>query len=161
MKKLFLVLLLLLTCWSTPLVATTLAEYHFDTPEQKEEFRRLSEQLRCMVCQNESLAGSDAELAQDLRREVYNMMKSGQTEEQIIDFMVSRYGDFVLYEPPFKPSTYPLWIGPFILFAIGCLLLIRTLSKKKRSHEVELSEEEQQRLDELLKQSPENQETPK
>ena len=160
MSKTIPTLILIFICWSSPLHAT-LADYPFDTEEQKTDFRELTEELRCLVCQNESLAGSDAELAQDLRREVYNMMKQGQTKDDVIDFMVSRYGDFVLYEPPFKPSTYPLWFGPFFILAIGGIILGRTLIRKKRSREVELTDADQEKLAKLLNTSAENQDTKK
>ncbi len=130
--------------------SSTLAEFKFEDPAQAEVFRELIEQLRCLVCQNESLAGSQAELAQDLRREVYDMMLSGKNKEQIITFLVSRYGDFVLYNPPLKPSTYPLWFGPFILAGIAAFFLARVLSRKKQSDDTKLSDAERARLDALL-----------
>ena len=135
--------------------AGTLAEFTFDDPAQTEDFRILTSELRCLVCQNESLAGSNADLAQDLRKEIYEMMQAGKTKEEIIEFMVARYGDFVLYSPPLKPSTYPLWFGPLLLLAIGAFLLLRTLRRKQQSTETELSDEEQQRLAQLLD-NPEN-----
>ncbi len=158
MKNISFALFLLFAGWSTSGFAT-LADYHFNDPDQKEDFRELTEELRCLVCQNQSLAGSDAELAQDLRREVYNMMKEGQTKDDVINFMVARYGDFVLYEPPMKPSTYPLWFGPFIILAIGGVLLGRTLVKKKGSKEVELTEADQEKLAKLLNNTAENRDT--
>lgn len=130
--------------------AYTLAEFHFDDPRKEQEFRQLTEQLRCLVCQNESLAGSNAELAQDLRREIYTMMKAGKSRDDVIDFMVARYGDFVLYNPPLKPATYPLWLAPFVLLLIGVIMLFRTLAKKKSEAETELSAKERQRIKELL-----------
>jgi cytochrome c-type biogenesis protein CcmH len=108
------------------------------------------EEIRCLVCQNESLAGSQAELAQDLREEVYRMFREGKSRDEIVDFLVARYGDFVLYDPPLKPSTYVLWFGPFLLIAIGSFFLLRTLVRKKQSTDKELSEEERQRLQQLL-----------
>ncbi|HIP52999.1 MAG TPA: cytochrome c-type biogenesis protein CcmH, partial [Chromatiales bacterium] len=102
-----------------------------------------------------SLAGSNAELAQDLRREVYDMMKSGKGKEEIISFLVARYGDFVLYEPPIKPSTYPLWFGPLVLLLIGAVMVFRTLKRKKSTQEKQLSTEEQARVESLLKDSTE------
>ncbi|MEN8178284.1 MAG: cytochrome c-type biogenesis protein [Pseudomonadota bacterium] len=137
---------------ATPLSAATLAEYKFDDPVMKSDFRSITEEMRCLVCQNESLAGSNAELAVDLRNEIYDMMQAGQTKDDVIRFMVDRYGDFVLYNPPMKPSTYPLWFGPLILFLIGAILLFRTLKRKKQSQETTLSDDEQQRLESLLKQ---------
>lgn len=135
---------------STPLAASTLADYKFDTPQQSQDFRHLIEKMRCLVCQNETIAGSNAELAVDLRNEIYEMMQAGKSKDEIVDFMVARYGDFVLYDPPVKPSTYPIWFGPLILFIIGAVLLVRTLSRKRRSQETTLTDNEQQRLNALL-----------
>jgi cytochrome c-type biogenesis protein CcmH len=109
--------------------------------------------MRCLVCQNESLAGSNAELAQDLRREIYDKIQAGQSREAIIQFMVARYGDFVLYDPPLKLSTYPLWFGPFVLFGIASFFLARVLLRKKHAEESDLSEQEQQRIHDLLAKS--------
>lgn len=79
----------------------------------------IADELRCLVCQNESLAGSRADLAQDLRREIRGLIKAGKTDAEIFDFLVVRYGDFVLYRPPFKPSTWLLWVAPFTLLTAG------------------------------------------
>ncbi|MCG7898051.1 MAG: cytochrome c-type biogenesis protein CcmH [Candidatus Thiodiazotropha lotti] len=143
----------------TALQAATLAEYTFEDPAQDEDFREIIEEMRCLVCQNESLAGSNAELAIDLRNEIYDMMKGGQSKGEIIDFMVARYGDFVLYSPPVKPSTYPIWFGPLIFFLIGGVVLFRIIKRKNQSRETELSEAEQQRLEKLLNQSNEQRDT--
>jgi cytochrome c-type biogenesis protein CcmH len=153
--RLFVLFLSLFISLST-VQAATLADYTFDAPEQAEDFRTLIEEMRCLVCQNESLAGSNAELAVDLRNEIYEMMKSGQSKDDIINFMVARYGDFVLYNPPLKPSTYPLWFGPLIIFIIGAVVLSRILRRKNITRETELSAEEEQRLNRLLNQSTEN-----
>lgn len=139
--------------------ATSLSSFQFSSPEQERAFRTLTEELRCLVCQNESLAGSNAELAQDLRREIYAMMMAGKSKDDIVQFMVSRYGDFVLFQPPLKPSTYPLWFGPFILFAIAGFFLFRTLMKKKQARESALSEQDQERLRELLRDTSETTDT--
>ena len=130
--------------------AYTLEEFQFDDARQAEEFRDLIDELRCLVCQNESLAGSQAELAQDLREEVYRMMKEGQPRDEVVEFLVARYGDFVLYDPPLKLSTYPLWFGPLLLAGIGGFVLLRALRKKKHTVEKDLSDEERKRLQELL-----------
>jgi cytochrome c-type biogenesis protein CcmH len=130
--------------------AYTLEEFTFENPAQGVAFRALIEELRCLVCQNESLAASQADLAEDLRKEVYRMFREGKSRDQIVQFLVDRYGDFVLYDPPFKPSTYLLWLGPFVLVGIGAFLLVRTLVVKRRSPAPELSEEEQERLQALL-----------
>lgn len=130
--------------------AYTLEEFTFDDPAKTAEFRTLTEKLRCLVCQNESLAASQADLAQDLRKEVYGMMRDGKSQAEIIAFLVARYGDFVLYQPPVKPSTYVLWFGPFVLIGIGGLLLLRALKRKKREPEQTLSAAEQARIDQLI-----------
>ena len=130
--------------------AYTLEEFKFQDPAQAEDFRRLTAELRCLVCQNESLAGSQADLAQDLRKEVYRLLQSGKSRQEVITFLVDRYGDFVLYDPPLKPSTYPLWFGPLLLAGVGGLFLLLTLRKKKQAREEELSLEERQRLQALL-----------
>lgn len=91
----------------------------------------LAENLRCLVCQNESLASSHADLAEDLRREVREQMQKGMSDQEIIDYLVSRYGDFVLYDPPMKKSTLVLWFGPFVLLLIGAGMLVYQLRKRK------------------------------
>jgi cytochrome c-type biogenesis protein CcmH len=141
--------------------AFTLEEFTFDDPVRAEAFRELIEEIRCLVCQNESLAGSQAELAQDLREEVYRMFQEGKSRDEIVDFLVARYGDFVLYDPPLKPATYALWFGPFLFIGIGAIFLIRTLLQKRQSRDRELSDEERQRLQELIARAESDQDTPK
>jgi cytochrome c-type biogenesis protein CcmH len=114
----------------------------------------ISEELRCLVCQNESLSGSHAELAQDLRREIRLMIGEGKTDQEILDFMVARYGDFVRYRPPMKPTTWLLWGGPFVLLAGGVGALIVFLRRRAgESAAPVLSEEERRRAAALLDQS--------
>lgn len=134
--------------------AYTLEEFSFSDPAKAEEFRRLTEELRCLVCQNESLAGSQADLAQDLRKEVYRLMQSGKSREEVIAFLVERYGDFVLYDPPLKPSTYLLWFGPLLLAAMGGVFFVVTLRNKRQTRNPVLTEEEQGRLQALLMDAP-------
>ena len=111
----------------------------------------LAENLRCLVCQNESLASSHAELAEDLRREVREQMQKGLSDQEIIDYLVSRYGDFVLYDPPVKKTTLVLWYGPFALLLAGAGVLVYQLRKRKNQiTETELSAEETWRAAELL-----------
>lgn len=121
----------------------------------------ISDELRCLVCQNESLSGSRAELAQDLRREIRSLIKQGKSDAEIMDFMVDRYGDFVRYRPPLKATTYLLWFGPFLLLVGAIVALV--LHLRRRSRQVEaaaestaaaLSAEERKRADLLLKQDP-------
>ncbi len=122
-----------------------------EDPVVEQRLIHISEELRCLVCQNESLAGSQAELAQDLRREVRDLIKQGNTDQQIKDFLVSRYGDFVLYRPQLKPTTWLLWGGPFILLIVGLALLVNYLRRRGRLiAETPLSEEERKRAEALL-----------
>lgn len=112
----------------------------------------IAEELRCLVCQNESLAGSRADLAEDLRREVRGLIKEGKTDQEVKDFLVSRYGDFVLYRPPMKPTTWLLWVGPFLLLVAGVVALITYLRRRgKQVVESGLSDDETRRAEALLK----------
>ena len=115
--------------------------HEFATPELQARYQVLLEELRCLVCQNQSLADSHAELAQDLRDEVYRMLAEDLSDDQIRAFMVERYGDFVLYKPPVKTSTLMLWFGPFALIAIALIILWRNLGRQKQVA-TELNEEE-------------------
>lgn len=118
----------------------------------------LAEKLRCLVCQNESLASSHAELAEDLRREVREQMSKGHSDQEIIDYLVSKYGDFVLYEPPVKSYTLLLWFGPFVLLLVAGGMLYLQLRKRRQSvPEVTLSAEAQQRVAALLNNEKDNQ----
>ncbi len=153
MKRLALFTVLLLTLgWSISSVAG-INTFVFDTPENEQRFKKLAAELRCLVCQNQNLADSDADLALDLKNEIYDMIQAGKSDAEIIDFMVARYGDFVLYRPPVKPITYMLWVGPFLLFVLGAVVLVMFV--RRRNQDVlesgELSSEERRRLQGLLK----------
>ncbi|MDH5766519.1 MAG: cytochrome c-type biogenesis protein CcmH [Gammaproteobacteria bacterium] len=128
--------------WAAPMDA-----FEFDNKEQEKIFKKLSDELRCLVCQNQSIADSNADLAKDLRTEIHTMLQAGKTEEQIKEFMVDRYGDYVLYEPPFEPMTWLLWFGPLVIFIIG-LFYAREFVKRQNSsaQSGELSAEEAERL---------------
>jgi cytochrome c-type biogenesis protein CcmH len=102
----------------------------FDDPENASRYRSLISELRCLVCQNQNLADSNADLAADLRQLTYDMIREGKSDAEIIDFMVARYGEFVLYRPPLKPNTALLWGGPLLLFALGIWLLLRQLRRR-------------------------------
>ena len=116
----------------------------------------ISEELRCLVCQNESLAGSRAELAMDLRRELRTLIKQGKTDAEIREFMVSRYGDFVLYRPRISPMTYLLWGGPFLFMVVAVAVLLVYLRRRNRTvaGEMQLSQEDERRAEALLKEEP-------
>lgn len=123
----------------------------FDDPAHEARYKRLIAELRCLVCQNQNLADSNAELAKDLRNETYSMINAGKTDEEIVTFMVNRYGDFVLYRPPVKSTTFLLWFGPLILAALGgSILLVQIRRRTRRKPPDELSVEEQQRLQDIL-----------
>lgn len=140
----------LLLCCGTLHATTTLESFKFATPEQELHFKKLIEELRCLVCQNQSLADSDAELAHDLRAEVYGMMQDGKSDKEITDFLVARYGDFVLYKPPVKPATWLIWFGPFVLLLIAAALLARSLRRQRQVPEAEIDAAERDRLERIL-----------
>jgi cytochrome c-type biogenesis protein CcmH len=118
---------------------------------QQKRAMDLSEHLRCLVCQNQTIADSNAELAQDLRRQVREQIAQGRTDDEIVAFMVQRYGDFVLYKPPVKPATLLLWFGPGLLLALGIIVLVRNVrARKKQSELTTLSNEEHERAKGLL-----------
>ncbi len=123
-----------------------------ENPEVERRLQAISEELRCLVCQNESIAGSRAELANDLRREIRAMINQGKTDQEILDFMVSRYGDFVLYRPPVKSTTWLLWAGPFVFLVGGFVAMLMVLRRRKKQVVAStLSEEDQRRAEALLK----------
>lgn len=143
MRRLILILLLV------PVLAWGVVD-DFNTPEEQARYRALGEQLRCLVCQGQSIADSNADLAQDLKREVRRMMREGRSDAEILDYMVARYGDFVLFKPPVKATTYALWYGPFVLLLLGLLSWFLVARKRRADQHVHLTADEQARLDQLL-----------
>jgi len=118
---------------------------------EEQRIRQLEEKLRCLVCQNQSLADSGAELAGDLRRQVREQVAAGKSDEEIIEFLVQRYGDFVRYEPPFKASTALLWIGPFaLLLAAGATLVVVLRRRRNAPEEPALSPDDKRVVDRVL-----------
>ena len=103
--------------------------YDFKSIEKEETYKGLIQELRCLVCQNNNIADSNADLAKDLRVETYELVEKGKSRDEVVDYMVARYGDFVLYNPPVKASTYLLWFGPFILLVIILWVLFRHFKK--------------------------------
>ncbi|HEY6262852.1 MAG TPA: cytochrome c-type biogenesis protein [Nitrospiraceae bacterium] len=127
--------------------ATPLAE----NPQVEARLKALAVELRCLVCQNQTLADSNAPLAEDLRREVREMIAKNMSDKEIIDFLVTRYGDFVLYRPPLKTTTTLLWVGPFLLLIGGATALVLALRRRqKKLSDVALSEAERNRVAQLL-----------
>jgi len=112
----------------------------FDSPEQENTYQHLIKELRCLVCQNQTIASSNADLAKDLRRQVYEMLQQGKSSTEIVHFMTQRYGDFVLYNPPLKPLTGFLWLGPIIFLLIG-LIILGLLIKRRQSIKPDLSDD--------------------
>lgn len=145
-------LLLLLLAGPPPAGADPEALREFDTPEQRERYHDLLEELRCLVCQNESLASSGADLAQDLRDEVYRLVViEGRSREAAIEFLTDRYGDFVLYRPPVRPATWLLWFGPLLMLIIGAGVLIAVVRRRRDAAAPELEPEERERAERLLR----------
>jgi cytochrome c-type biogenesis protein CcmH len=123
-----------------------------EDPKLEARLVDISQELRCLVCQNESLASSHAELADDLRREVRDLIRSGKSDQEIKDFLVSRYGDFVLYRPEVKPLTWVLWFGPFFLLALATVFLaVYLLQRRALTAPVALSDADRTRAEQLLK----------
>ena len=120
-----------------------------DDPVLEAQVQRIAEELRCLVCQNETIAASHADLAVDLRRQIRLQLQQGRTQAQILDFMVQRYGDFVLYRPPLKASTWLLWGGPFVLLVVAAAALAVTI-RRRRSAASPLRADETERVRKLL-----------
>lgn len=145
MKKLLLCLFLL-----SQSVHAEIEVYQFANPEIELRYQSLTEELRCLVCQNQNIADSHAELAQDLRRKVYEKLNSGESNEQIIAYMTERYGDFVLYRPPFNTRTLILWLAPVLTLLIGGIGFWSLLKRRENSTEEKLSDTELADLNKLL-----------
>jgi cytochrome c-type biogenesis protein CcmH len=153
MKRLLVLLLAALAC---ALALAKEAAPLADDPVVEQRLIAISEEMRCLVCQNESLAGSRAELAQDLRRELRELIRAGKSDAEIKEFMVSRYGDFVLYRPPVKPTTWLLWAGPFVLMIGGVIALLVYLRRRGQAvagGDAALSDDDRRRVQALLQES--------
>ncbi|MDV7103188.1 cytochrome c-type biogenesis protein [Vibrio sp. TH_r3] len=160
MKKILAVLFSVLLI-SLPVTAA-IDVFEFDNDQQEQQFKELSHTLRCPKCQNNTISDSNAELAKDLRLKVYEMTKAGKSKDEIVDYMVARYGNFVTYKPPFTIATSILWLGPLLVVLIGFGIIVGN-SKRKSQQSVslvgtdsiadanQLDAEEQVRLDALLK----------
>lgn len=125
-----------------------------EDPELESRLNNLAENLRCLVCQNETLAASRADFANDMRREIRDQMKMNKSDEEIVDFLVARYGDFILFNPPFKPTTWLLWLGPFTLLLGGGLALIFYLRRRRvriKESEVPLTANQRLQAESLIK----------
>lgn len=129
MKRLLLALMLLLACAA----AAAMEPIKFNDAAEEARFRALSAELRCVMCQNQSLADSNAQIAHDLRLQVLTLMREGKTDREIKDYLVARYSDFVLYNPPVRPSTWLLWFGPGVILLGGAAVLAVVVRKRSGS----------------------------
>lgn len=107
--------------------------YVFKSEQQEQQFNQLTQELRCLVCQNESLEASNAPLANDIKSKIYTMVLAGKNNEEILAYLTARYGDFIDFRPPITPRTYVLWFGPFALLALGFLIFYRLCRKNRTS----------------------------
>ncbi|MGR1198415.1 cytochrome c-type biogenesis protein [Aeromonas hydrophila] len=127
--------------------------YTFDSDAQEQTFRELTKELRCPKCQNQDIADSNAGLAKDLRDKTYQMVREGKDKQEVVDYMVARYGNFILYNPPLMASTLILWLGPLLVIVIGVVMVVRSRRRPAAATPADsaLSAEEQRRLAALLK----------
>ncbi|HEY2973499.1 MAG TPA: cytochrome c-type biogenesis protein [Pyrinomonadaceae bacterium] len=148
-------LLLFIFCFLPCLALAKEAKPLSNDPELEKRLMALSEQLRCLVCQNETLAGSQADLAEDLRGLIREQMKAGKSDKEIVAYLTDRYGKFILYNPPVDPTTYLLWFGPFVFLLAGLVFLFRYLKQRRELiTEEPLSAAERRRAETLLKTAP-------
>jgi cytochrome c-type biogenesis protein CcmH len=129
--------------------------YDFKDPVIEQRYQGLTEELRCLVCQNQNIADSHAELAQDLRSKVYEMLMLGKSDDQIVEYMTNRYGDFVLYRPPLKSKTMILWLAPLLTVLLGGLGFWSVLRKRRDQVQEHLSDADRQRIEDLLERKSE------
>lgn len=133
-----------------PTVMAAEALLEFESQQQEDRYQGLIEELRCMVCQNQNLADSNAGLAQDLRDRTYKMVLEGKSDQDIINYMVDRYGEFVLYRPPLKLTTMLLWFGPVIILIIAVITFLLYSRRLRRKPDLELNPDERQQARQLL-----------
>lgn len=157
MIRVIALLAVLLTSFSALAAIDT---YEFASEEQRARFYNLSTELRCPKCQNQNIADSNAPIANDLRREIYRMLQEGRSNEEIVDFMVARYGEFVRYRPALSAETAVLWFAPAVFLVVGLLALVMMLRRRQTDFKAggneHLSPEEQQRLQSLLEKKDRN-----
>lgn len=142
--------LMVLTGWVSAETQTDAEVLKFSSPEAEAKYNDLIEELRCLVCQNQNIAGSDADLAKDLRAKVYDMVESGQTHDDVIDYMVARYGDFVLYRPAFQIKTLLLWLGPVVFLLLTLWFVIRWVRSQPKESVEALSDAQRETVRDLL-----------
>lgn len=139
------------------LPALAVVEYHpFTDPAKEKAYQTLISELRCLVCQNQTIADSNADLAKDLRQQVYDMLQQGKSQQDVVDFMTQRYGDFVMYRPALSIKTGLLWLGPIAFLLIGIVTVVLLARHKKAAAQTALNSQQQTRLNELLQQGEED-----
>jgi len=146
-------LTLLVLMLALPAMAA-IEEYAFDSEQQEDRFKKLTYEMRCPKCLNSNIAGSDAPIAADLRMEIYDQIREGRSNDEIIEFMSSRYGDFILYRPRLTMGTFILWFGPAFLLLAGIAIVRRMMMNSQRiaNNETGLSSAEQEQLRQILEQ---------
>ena len=145
------ILMLVLCLLALPLPAVV--EYHpFSDPQKEQAYQTLISELRCLVCQNQTIADSNADLAKDLRQQVYEMLQQGKSQQDVVDFMTQRYGDFVMYRPALTLKTSLLWLGPIGFLLIGIIVILVLVRHKKAASHTSLDPKQQTRLNEILQQ---------
>ena len=146
MKKNWLILSLLLVS-----IRVLAVDFHqLDDTEKQKTYELINSELRCLVCQNQTIADSNAELAGDLRRQVFEMLQQGKSKDEIITFMTDRYGDFVLYNPPLKSKTALLWLGPVAFLITGLATVFWIIRRKKQTENLQIDKEKQKNIRHLL-----------
>jgi cytochrome c-type biogenesis protein CcmH len=142
MKRLIISFAVALSMWFVAQTAFAIDPLPFKDRAEEVRFQNPTRELRCLVCQNQNLADSEAELAGELRRQVFDMMQSGKSDAEIKEYLVARYNDFVLYDPPVKPGTWLLWFAPGVLVLIGAIVIVNILRKRTRQPVAVVSSEE-------------------
>lgn len=155
MKRFIYALGLTLACFGT--AQASIDTYEFSTQAERDRYRTLVEELRCPKCQNQNIADSDAPIAMDMRNEIFKKLEEGESNEQIVEFLVDRYGDFVRYKPPVNKKTLILWYGPAAFLTFGFAMVAMIVIRRRRStrteqNEQQLSSDEKARLSDILKQ---------
>ena len=146
-KRLFFFLILVM---QLPFTHASVEFRTFERPDLEARYNVMVDELRCLVCQNQNLKGSNSDLAKDMRNKVYEMIAAEKTNKEIIDYMVARYGDFVLYKPPLKNTTLLLWFGPFVLLLIASVVGFSLVRSRSRAVPDELSQDQKDRVQQLL-----------
>ncbi|MEQ1485121.1 cytochrome c-type biogenesis protein [Methyloglobulus sp.] len=151
MKLWFFVLILLISAQGF-----AIDDHQLANPEQQKTYEIIISELRCLVCQNQTIADSNAELASDLRRQVFEMLQQGKSKEDIIQFMTDRYGDFVLYNPPLKTKTALLWLGPIAFLITGFIMIFWFIRRKKTAAIMPIDKDKQEKMRRLLSENNES-----